>query len=140
MNDASIPLPPHISSIRPNRGINEPEFGNGSRASLHGFGPTESPSLRNAGDPHWYHNCLGIIEFLTKLWGGSHCVIIPTDGKTIDEEFWTILSSHDPDIFYRYQPTGADEKARAPEEFERRVSSTAKKWAANNGPDEEVES
>ena len=75
----------------------------------------------NTADPNWYHSCLGIIEFLTKLWGGSHCVIIPTDGVTIDEEFWAILSSHDPDIFYRYQPTGADLKARAPEEFEKLV-------------------
>ncbi|MGD0741443.1 MAG: hypothetical protein ABR957_17775, partial [Terracidiphilus sp.] len=50
--------------------------------------------LTNTEDPNWYHNCIGVIEFLTKLWGGSHCIIIPTDGKKIDEEFWSILSSH----------------------------------------------
>ena len=93
--------------------------------------------LANSADPNWYHNCLGIIEFLTKLWGGSHSVIIPTDGKTIDEEFWTILSSHDPDILYRYQPTGADHKARAPDEFESLVSAEAKKWAIRNGQQED---
>jgi hypothetical protein len=93
--------------------------------------------LTNTEDPNWYHNCIGVIEFLTKLWGGSHCIIIPTDGKKIDEEFWSILSSHDPDILYRYQPTGADEKARAPEEFERCVSARAKEWAASSGLQEE---
>src|SRR4051812_35311759 len=62
----------------------------------------------NSADPHWYHSCLGIMEFCTKLWGGSHCVVIPTNGKTIRDEFWAILSSHDPDILYRYQPTCAD--------------------------------
>jgi hypothetical protein len=93
--------------------------------------------LANSTDPNWYQNCLGIIEFLTKLWGGSHCVIIPTDGKTIDGEFWAILSSHDPDIFYRYQPTGADQKARAPDEFERRVSEQVKEWASQNNIQEQ---
>ena len=92
--------------------------------------------LANSADPNWYHNCLGIIEFLTKLWGGSHSVIIPTDGKKIDEEFWTILSSHDPDILYRYQPTGADYKVRAPGEFESLVSAKAKEWAVGTGQPE----
>jgi hypothetical protein len=55
----------------------------------------------NIADAHWQHSCLGIIEFFTKLWGGSHCIIIPTDGKTIDETFWAILSAHDPDIIYK---------------------------------------
>jgi hypothetical protein len=72
------------------------------------------------------------MEFLTKLWGGSHCVVIPTDGKTIDDEFWAILSSHDPDIFCRYQPTGADQKAREPAEFEKLVTAHVQNYAAQN--------
>ncbi len=91
----------------------------------------------NSADQHWYHNCLGIIEFLTKLWGGSHSVIIPTNGETIDDEFWTILSSHDPDILLRYQPTGEDQKARAPEEFEQLVLKEAKRYAEDNGLNED---
>jgi hypothetical protein len=93
--------------------------------------------LVNSEDPNWYSSCLGVIEFLTKLWGGSYCVIIPTDGKSIDEEFWTILSSHDPDILYRYQPTGADKKDREPLEFDRAVSQSVKEWASQNGFQEE---
>jgi hypothetical protein len=71
----------------------------------------------NVDDIHWQHSCVGILEFFTKLWGGSHCVIIPTDGRKIDEEFWAILSFHDPDLLYKYQSTGADYKIRAPAEF-----------------------
>lgn len=93
--------------------------------------------LANSADPNWYHNCIGIIEFLTKLWGGSHCVIVPTDGKVVDEEFWAILSAHDPDIFYRYQPTGADLKVRAPEEFAKLVFAETTKWSAENGVGED---
>jgi hypothetical protein len=87
----------------------------------------------NLDDVHWQHSCIGILEFFTKLWGGSHCVIIPTDGKKIDEEFWAILSSHDPDILCKYQPTGADLKARASAEFDRIVSGEVARYAAENG-------
>jgi hypothetical protein len=80
----------------------------------------------------WYHLCLGILEFLAKLWSGSNCVIIPTDGRTIDDEFWAILSSHDPNILYRYQPSGAGQKERAPAEFDRFVTEYVKNYAAKN--------
>src|SRR6266702_647588 len=71
--------------------------------------------LTNIADPHWQVSCIGIIEYFTKLWGGTHCIIVPTDGNTIDETFWAVLSSHDPDIIYRYQRTGEDERIRDPE-------------------------
>ena len=87
----------------------------------------------NAADVHWQDSCVGVLEFLTKLWGGSHCVIIPTDGKQIDEEFWAILSSYDPDLFYKYQPTGADLKIRDPAEFDKLVSDEVVKYAAASG-------
>jgi hypothetical protein len=44
------------------------------------------------------------------VWGGPHCVIIPTDGNTIYETFWAVPSSHDPDSIYRYQRTGVDQR------------------------------
>ncbi len=71
--------------------------------------------LTNIADPHWQDTCIGIIEYFTKLWGGTHRIIVPTDGKTIDETFWAVLSSHDPDTIYRYQRTGEDECIRDPE-------------------------
>jgi hypothetical protein len=88
--------------------------------------------LTNIGDAHWQYSCIGILEFFTKLWGGSHCLIIPTDGKTIDEEFWTVLSSHDPDILYKYQVTGADQKIRVPAEFDKLVTDEVVRCTAAN--------
>ena len=76
----------------------------------------------NIADPHWQHSCIGIIEYFTKLWGGTHCIIIPTDGNTIEETFWAVLSSHDPDTIYRYQRTGEDERICAPENFAKIVA------------------
>ena len=93
--------------------------------------------LTNIRDVHWQHSCIGILEFFTKLWGGSNCVIIPTDGKTIDDEFWAVLSSHDPDILYKYQPTGADQKIRDPAEFDKRISDNVVRYAAANGLSED---
>jgi hypothetical protein len=93
----------------------------------------------NASDAHWQHSCVGILEFFTKLWGGSHCVIIPTDGKTIDEEFWTVLSSHDPDILYRYQPTGAERKLHALADFKKLVADELARYvAAGNVANDEL--
>src|ERR1035437_9125816 len=89
--------------------------------------------LTNIDDPNWQDSCMGIIEFLTKLWGGTHCVIIPTDGKTISEEFWAVLSSHDPDVFLKYQTTYADLRRRDPAEFERILADEVAKNAAKFG-------
>ena len=93
--------------------------------------------LTDIADPHWQESCLGIIEFFTKLWGGTHCVIVPTDGKTIDETFWAILSSQDPDIIYRYQRTGVDEQKRSPEDFEKIVSAEVVKYVQQAGLSED---
>jgi hypothetical protein len=78
--------------------------------------------LSNIADPYWQESCVGIIEYFTKLWGGTHCVIIPTDGQTIDAVFWSVLSSLDPDTIYRYQRTGVDEQLRNPEGFAKMVA------------------
>lgn len=88
--------------------------------------------LTNIDDSNWQDSCLGILEFLTKLWGGSHCVIIPTDGKAISEEFWAILSSYDPDVFLKYQTTYADLRRRAPAEFERILTEKVAEYTADS--------
>jgi hypothetical protein len=51
---------------------------------------------------------------------------------TIDEEFWAVLSSHDPDILYKYQATGADQKIRVPAEFDKLVTDEVARYAAAN--------
>ena len=93
--------------------------------------------LTNLADPNWQNACLGIVEYFTKLWGGTHCIIIPTDGKTIDETFWSVLSSHDPDTIYRYQRTGADEQIRDQEAFNKLVAVTVSEEAKQAGCEEE---
>jgi len=92
--------------------------------------------LTNIHDPNWQDSCLGIIQFFTKLWGGSQSVIIPTDGKTIAEEFWAVLSAHDPDIIYRYQTTGEDLKRLDPNKFESLVDAHTSANLAASGMEE----
>ena len=91
--------------------------------------PDRVAVLINIADADWQESCLGIIEFFTKLWGGTHCIIVPTDGNTIDETFWAVLSAHDPDSIYRYQRTGADERNRAPEQFAEIVAKEVANYA-----------
>lgn len=93
--------------------------------------------LTNISDPHWEDACIGIIEYFTKLWGGTHCIIIPTDGKTINETFWAVLSSHDPDTIYRYQRTGEDERICNPENFAKIVAEQVTDYAKQAGTEED---
>jgi len=88
-------------------------------------------------DRNWEDSCLGIIQWITKIWGGSQTVIIPTDGKTIAEEFWAILSAHDPDILVRYHTTGADLQRLNPEKFQSIVDADVGANLASSGMTEE---
>jgi hypothetical protein len=99
--------------------------------------PQRVAVLTNIVDPYWQESCLGIIEYLTKLWGGTHCVIIPTDGNTIDETFWAVLSSHEPDSIYRYQRTGVDERLRDPEKYAKDVADLVTRSAQQDGLEED---
>jgi hypothetical protein len=91
----------------------------------------------NIADVYWQDSCMGVIEYFSKLWGGTHCVIIPTDGKTIDETFWAVLSSHDPDSIYRYERTGTDEQLRDRESFDKIVADTVTSEAKQAGCEED---
>jgi hypothetical protein len=84
--------------------------------------------LVDINDPYWEASCVGVVQYLTKLWGGSLTVIVPTDGKTISEEFWAVLSAHDPDKILCYRTTGKDVKIAEPEKFKSYVD----QWTAGN--------
>ena len=86
--------------------------------------------LTNVVDPDWQTTCMSIIEYLSQVWGGYHSLIIPTDGKTIGDTFWAMLSSFDPDVILRYQKTGADLARTNPEKFEKTVASYVEKEKA----------
>jgi hypothetical protein len=49
--------------------------------------PARVATLVDKGDEDWQHTCLRVIEFYSRIWGGGHNIIIPTDGKQIDERF-----------------------------------------------------
>lgn len=72
-------------------------------------------------DDHWQDTCLRIIEFFSRLWGGAYNLIVPTDGKTIDEKFWAILEAFDPDYVYCYRKSGEDIRLSTPNEYNKIV-------------------
>lgn len=53
-------------------------------------------------DKYWKETMLRIIEWYSKMWGGDNNLIVPTDGKTIDEKFWKILEKYSPDYLFSY--------------------------------------
>lgn len=75
---------------------------------------------RNESD--WQGSCLAILEFLTRVWGGEHAIIVPTDGIAIDDVFWALLSAYDPDLVVPYRKTGEDLRRNHPSQFEENVS------------------
>lgn len=54
----------------------------------------------------WRKKCIKIIESYSQMWGGAKNLIIPTNGKKIDEEFWILLEKFDPDYFYLFFEKG----------------------------------
>src|ERR1051325_1673918 len=70
--------------------------------------PPRVAILVDKADEDWHNTCLRIIEFYARLSGGAYNIIVPSDGRTIDERFWTILETFDPDYLFRYQKSGED--------------------------------
>ena len=79
--------------------------------------PARIAVLTDSADPAWRHTILRIIEFLSSVWGGKHSVIVPTNGSTIEPNFWTILEKFSPDYVYFYRKTGLDSKISDPEGY-----------------------
>jgi hypothetical protein len=75
--------------------------------------------LIDIADKEWQNTCMAVIEFLSQIWGGYYSLIVPTDGNTISDSFWAMLSSFDPDLILGYRKTGSDLARNKPEEFER---------------------
>jgi hypothetical protein len=62
----------------------------------------------DSSDVDWQDTALRVIEFFATLWGGEHSIIVPTDGKSIAQEFWAILESFDPDYLFRREDKNVD--------------------------------
>jgi hypothetical protein len=95
--------------------------------------PARVAILVDKSDQNWEDTCLRAIEFFSQLWGGAYNIIVPTDGKSIDERFWTILEAFDPDNVYAYRKSGEDIRLSRPEEFQRVVDSHVSSWVTQFG-------
>jgi hypothetical protein len=74
--------------------------------------------LVDINEPKREHSCTRIMEYFTRVWGGCGNIIVPTDGKSIDPLFWSILERFDPDYLETYQRAGADLELEEPARFE----------------------
>ncbi|MBI4100704.1 hypothetical protein HY439_03125 [Candidatus Microgenomates bacterium] len=72
-------------------------------------------------DKHWKHTVMRIIEWYSKMWGGAYNLIIPTDGTTIDKDFWQILERYSPDYLVSYYYTFAGLSLADPKAYERGI-------------------
>jgi hypothetical protein len=95
--------------------------------------PARVAVLIDKSDEDWQDTCLRVIEFFSQVWGGAHNLIIPTDGKTIDERFWTLLEAFDPDSLYAYRKSGEDLRISKPEQYKALLNSRVEKWVAQYG-------
>ncbi|SRR6266568_3975413 len=90
--------------------------------------PARVACLVNQDDGDWQQTCMRIIEFFSRVWGGAHNIIVPTDGNGLTEKFWKILEAYDADYIYYYLHTGTDFKLRNPEEYRARLEAEVKNY------------
>lgn len=94
--------------------------------------------LIDKNDDVWQDTCLRIIEFFSQLWGGAYNIIVPTDGNAIDDRFWTILESFDPDHLYVYRKSGEDVRLSKPEQYERTLDADVRTYLNQFGAGDET--
>lgn len=90
--------------------------------------PPRVACLVNEDDDDWQQTCMRIIEFFSRVWGGAHNIIVPTDGKGLTEKFWKILEAYDADYVYYYLQTGTDFKRRSPEKYRARLEAEVRNY------------
>jgi hypothetical protein len=95
--------------------------------------PARVAVLIDKNDEYWQDTCLHVIEFFSQIWGGAYNLIVPTDGKTIDERFWTALEAFDPDNLYAYRKSGEDIRFSRPEQYQKLLNSRVTSWIAQYG-------
>lgn len=82
----------------------------------------------NNNDKYWRTYIDGIIQCFSQVWGGEYFLIIPTDGKTIDDKFWEILEAYSPDKLGKYVPNLNDLREADPKQFELIKEQHRKAW------------
>lgn len=74
--------------------------------------------LIDKNEKYWKAYVSGIVESFSQTWGGAHFIIIPTDGKVINDVFWSILEAYNPDKIGRYIPSILDMEEADPDGYE----------------------
>lgn len=79
-------------------------------------------------DKFWKTYVESIIQSFSQVWGGEYFLIIPTDGKTIDEKFWEILEAYSPDKLGKYVPNFRDLEEANPKQYQAVKEQYRKSW------------
>lgn len=95
--------------------------------------PARVAILIDKADTDWQHTCLRIIEIYSQLWGGAYNIIVPTDGHTIDERFWTLLETFDPDYLYRYNKSLEDLLQSHPDQYNKILEREVESFLSRSG-------
>lgn len=95
--------------------------------------PARVVVLVDRSDQDWQDTCLHVIEFFSQLWGGAYNLIVPTDGRSIGECFWTILEAFDPDYLYTYGKSGEDLRLGRPEQYQKLLHAHLSSWVSQFG-------
>lgn len=92
--------------------------------------------LIDKNEKYWRAYINGIVQSFSQVWGGEHFIIVPTDGKTIDEPFWRILETYSPDVIGRYIPNLLDMEEAEPKRYAQFREKHRREWSL---PDDEFE-
>lgn len=84
--------------------------------------------LLNIDELEWKYCCLHLFDHFARLWGGYGNIIVPTDRKTIDPVFWTLLEKFDPDHLICYRRSYKDVRIDQPEIFENLLKQHIAAW------------
>lgn len=101
--------------------------------------PQKVAVLIDVNDPYWESTCLEVIQYFSRVWGGNHNIIVPTDGKVIDANFWSILKAFQPDHIYSYYYLFQDLKRSDPVRYDELLQQDVRQWVSQN-PEWTIES
>ena len=73
--------------------------------------------LINENSNFWQSAINGTIAQASKVWGGQHFLIVPTDGVRIKDKFWEVLEAYSPDHIGVYTLTVTDLAEVQPEKY-----------------------
>lgn len=94
--------------------------------------PSRCAILIDSTSKYWRSAVRGCIERASEIWGGWGFVLVPTDGKVINEAYWKILETYSPDYIALYQVTPADMEIDDPEAYGR-FEEKYRDWWAESG-------